>query len=104
MPASTFLDMTKKHKKINILHVSEHEGEDALEVNALLMQKDMKSHYCYVKSLSALHRKQQPHAHRNAGKGQKHVEVPTLKPAGASALGNVLRLRVNHKKARNMHQ
>ena len=44
----------ERTKKINILHVSEHEGKDALEVNTLLMQKDMKSHYCYVKSLSAL--------------------------------------------------
>ena len=44
----------KRTQKINILHVSEHESEDALEVNTLLMQKGMKSHYCYVKSLSAL--------------------------------------------------
>ena len=56
MRVSAFLDMTKEKQKINILHVSEHEGEDALEVNALLMQKDMKSHYCYVKSLTTLYR------------------------------------------------
>ena len=48
-----------RKQKINIRHVSEHEGEGALEVNTLLMQKDMKSHYCYVKSLNALLRSQQ---------------------------------------------
>ena len=53
----------ERTQKINILHVSEHDGEDALEVNALLMQKDMKSHYCYVKSLSALLRNQQQSDH-----------------------------------------
>ena len=53
----------ERTQKINILHVSEHEGEGAIEVNALLMQKDMKSHYCYVKSLSALLRSQQQSDH-----------------------------------------
>ena len=36
----------ERMQKINILSVSEHEGEDALEVNALLMKKDMKSLLC----------------------------------------------------------
>ena len=53
----------ERTQKINILHVSEHEGEGALEVNTLLMQKDMKSHHCYVKSLSARLRSQQQSDH-----------------------------------------
>ena len=41
----------ERTQKINILHVSEHEGEGALEVNTLLMQKDMKSHHWLCKEL-----------------------------------------------------
>ena len=56
----------KPFRKIECIRVSESEVDDAHAVNALLIWEGQKSHYVYIKSLSALLGKQISECHHRA--------------------------------------